>query len=155
MSQYEVVRTTTIAADPARVHGLVDDFHQWVGWSPWEDLDPDLRRTYTGPDRGVGAHYAWQGNRRAGRGSMEITAWTPQRIDVDLVFLKPFDSHSTVTFDLVPAGEGRTDVTWTMRGEQQGLWGLIGRVIPMERFVGKDFDRGLARLKAAAESQES
>lgn len=147
-----MVRTTTIAADPARVHALIDDFHQWVAWSPWEDLDPDLQRTYAGPDRGVGAHYAWQGNRRAGQGSMEITASTPERIDLDLVFRKPFDSASRVTFDLVPAGEERTDVTWTMRGEQKGLWGLVGKVVPMERFVGKDFDRGLARLKGVAES---
>ena len=152
MTRYEVVRSTTIEADPARVHGLLNDFHQWVAWSPWEDLDPDLQRTYTGPDAGVGAHYAWQGNRRAGRGSMEITGSTPERIDVDLVFLKPFDTASKVTFDLVPAGAGRTDVTWTMRGEQHGIWGLVGKVIPMDRFVGKDFEKGLARLKAVAET---
>jgi hypothetical protein len=152
MSEYEVVRSTTIGADPARVHGLVNDFREWIAWSPWEDLDPDLQRTYAGPDRGVGAHYAWQGNRKAGQGSMEITASLPDRIDVDLVFMKPFDSASKVTFDIVPAGEGRTDVTWRMRGEQNGLWGLIGKVVPMERFVGKDFDKGLARLKGVAES---
>jgi hypothetical protein len=152
VSQYEVVRRTTIAADPGRVHGLVNDFHEWVSWSPWEDIDPDLQRTYSGPDRGVGAHYAWQGNRKAGQGSMEITASTPERVDVDLHFLKPFESAGKVTFDLVPAGEARTDVTWTMRGEQKGFWGLVGKVVPMEKFVGKDFEKGLARLKATAES---
>ena len=152
MSQYEVVRTTTIAADPARVHDLVDDFHEWVAWSPWEDLDPDLQRTYTGPARGVGSQYAWQGNRKAGQGTMEITGSTPERIDVDLVFLKPFSSASAVSFELTPAGEERTEVTWRMRGEQKGLWGVVGKVVSMDRLVGKDFEKGLARLKAAAES---
>ncbi|GAA4691593.1 SRPBCC family protein [Nocardioides conyzicola] len=151
MGSYEVARTTTIAVDPTRVHALVDDFHEWPAWSPWEDLDPDLQRTYTGPDSGVGAHYAWQGNRKAGQGTMEITGSTPERIDVDLVFMKPFDSASKVTFELVPTDSG-TQVTWRMRGEQKGLWGVLGKVVSMDRLVGKDFDKGLARLKAVLES---
>ena len=74
MSAFGIARSATIRADPARVHALVDDFHRWTSWSPWEELDPALRRTYSGPDSGVGAHYAWAGNRRAGRGSMVITS---------------------------------------------------------------------------------
>ena len=150
MSEYTVVRTTHVAADPATVHALVDDFHQWQAWSPWEDLDPDLRRTYSGPDRGVGAHYAWQGNRKAGQGSMEITGSTPERIDLHLVFLKPFAATNTVWFDLTPA-DGGTAVEWGMRGEQKGLWGFVGRFLNMDKLVGKDFEKGLARLKVAAE----
>lgn len=151
MGSYEVARTTTISAEPARVHALVDDFHEWPAWSPWEDLDPDLQRTYTGPASGVGAHYAWQGNRKAGQGTMEITGSTPERVDIDLLFMKPFDSASKVTFELVPTGAG-TEVTWRMRGEQKGLWGVLGKVVSMDRLVGKDFEKGLARLKVAAES---
>jgi hypothetical protein len=151
MGSFEVVRTTTIAADPARVHALVDDFHEWPAWSPWEGLDPDLRRTYTGPVTGVGAHYAWEGNRKAGQGTMEITGSAPERIDIDLMFMKPFDSASKVTFDLVPT-DGGTEVTWRMRGEQKGIWGVLGKVVSMDRLIGKDFEKGLARLKAVLES---
>jgi polyketide cyclase/dehydrase/lipid transport protein len=151
MSTYEVVRSTTIATEPARVHALVDDLREWTAWSPWEDLDPDLRRTYSGPGSGVGARYAWQGNRKAGQGTMEITGSAPERIDVDLVFMKPFDSASKVTFDLVPVAGG-TEVTWTMRGEQKGLWGVVGKVVSMDRLVGKDFEKGLARLKGVLET---
>jgi hypothetical protein len=151
MGSFEVVRTTTVAADSTRVHALIDDFHAWPAWSPWEDLDPDLQRTYTGPSTGVGARYAWQGNRKAGQGTMEITASTPERIDVDLVFMKPFDSASKVTFELVPTDAG-TRVTWRMRGEQKGIWGVVGKVVSMDRLVGKDFEKGLARLKAVLES---
>ncbi|GAA4727092.1 SRPBCC family protein [Nocardioides endophyticus] len=151
MGSFEVVRATTIAADPARVHALIDDFHEWPAWSPWEDLDPDLQRTYTGPATGVGAHYAWRGNRKAGQGTMEITASSPERIDIDLVFMKPFDSASKVSFELVPTDAG-TEVTWRMRGEQKGIWGVVGKVISMDRLVGKDFEKGLTRLKAILES---
>lgn len=152
MGKYEVVRSTTIAAEPARIHALIDDFREWRKWSPWEDLDPDLQRTYTGPDAGVGAHYAWSGNRKAGQGSMEITGSAPERIDVKLIFLKPFSAVNDVAFDLTPAADAATDVRWSMQGEQKGFWGLVGRFMNMDKLVGKDFEKGLAQLKAAAES---
>jgi hypothetical protein len=151
MGDYEVTRSTTIAAEPSRIHALIDDFHEWPAWSHWEDLDPNLQRIHSGSASGVGAHYAWQGNRRAGKGSMEITSSTPEQIGIALSFLKPFKSKSRVDFSLVPAGEGTT-VTWRMTGEQKGMMAVFGKVVPMDKLVGKDFEKGLARLKAAAES---
>jgi hypothetical protein len=151
MSEFEVARSTTIAADPARVHGLINDFHQWTVWSPWEELDPELSRDYSGPDSGVGARYAWQGNRKAGQGSMEITGSTPERIDLRLLFLKPWKADNRVDFTLTPVGDAGTQVTWRMTGEHKGLGVLLSKVVNMDRLIGKDFDRGLARLKAAAE----
>jgi hypothetical protein len=151
MGGFAVSRSTTVIADPARVHGLINSFHEWTAWSPWEDLDPDLQRDYTGPDEGVGAHYAWSGNRKAGQGSMEITSSTPDEIGVRLAFLRPFKSSNVVTFSLVPAVDG-TEVTWLMTGEQRGLMGLVGRVVSMDKLVGKDFEKGLTRLKAVAEA---
>ena len=150
MGGFAVSRSTTVIADPARVHGLINSFHEWTAWSPWEDLDPELERDYTGPDRGVGAHYAWSGNRKAGQGSMEITSSTPDTIGLRLAFLKPFRSSNIVTFSLVPAVDG-TEVTWLMTGEQRGLMGLFGKVVSMDRLIGKDFEKGLTRLKAVAE----
>lgn len=153
MAEFTVVRTTHVAADPATVHALLDDFHAWRAWSPWEDLDPDLERTYTGPDRGVGARYAWSGNRKAGRGSMEITGSAPERVDVQLVFEKPFAATNAVAFTLTPDAGG-TAVEWSMRGEQKGVWGFVGRFMNMDKLVGKDFEKGLARLKEIAESSD-
>ena len=150
MGAFEVVRSTTVNADAATVHALIDDFHEWRAWSPWEDVDPDLQRTYSGPDQGVGARYSWRGNRKAGEGSMEITGSAPERIDVALVFLKPFAATNAVEFALTPT-DGGTEVTWRMRGEQKGFWGFVGRFVNMDKLVGKDFEKGLARLKVAAE----
>ncbi len=151
MGGFAVSRSTTVIADPARVHGLINSFHEWTAWSPWEDLDPELQRDYSGPESGVGARYAWSGNRKAGQGSMEITSSTPDEIGLRLAFLRPFKSSNLVTFSLVPAVDG-TEVTWLMTGEQRGLMGLVGRVVSMDKLIGKDFEKGLTRLKAVAEA---
>jgi len=151
MAEFEVVRSITIAADPARVHGLINDCHQWTAWSPWEDLDPELSRDYSGPDAGVGARYAWQGNRKTGQGSMEITGSTPERIDLRLLFLKPWKADNKVDFTLTPVGDAGTEVTWRMTGQNSGLQALFTKLFNMDKLVGKDFDKGLARLKAASE----
>jgi hypothetical protein len=153
MADYTVERTGTIAATPAEVHALVDDFHHWVAWSPWEDLDPDLRRTYTGPAKGVGARYAWTGNRRAGAGSMEIVSSTPEAIGIALQFLKPFRSSSTLRFGFVPEGSG-TRVTWRMEGTTKGAMRLVSRFMSFEKLVGPDFEKGLARLRSVAEGAD-
>jgi hypothetical protein len=150
-SSFEVTRSTTVQADPARVHGLINDFHEWTAWSPWEDLDPDLQRTFSGPSSGVGAHYAWQGNRKAGEGSMEIVGSAADRIDIELAFLKPFRNTQQVEFVVTPAGGG-TDVTWRMAGEHGGLMRLFSKVVSMDKLIGKDFEKGLTRLKAVAEA---
>jgi hypothetical protein len=143
-------RSTSIAANAEVIHGLVDDFHRWSSWSPWEDLDPAKQRSYSGPERGVGARYAWKGNRKAGEGSMEITGLAPDAVDIELRFLRPWNATNQVRLQLAPTTTG-TEVSWTMRGEHVGLMGLLSRVMPLDKMVGKDFEKGLTRLKAVAE----
>ncbi|MGZ5399284.1 MAG: SRPBCC family protein [Nocardioides sp.] len=150
MSSFEMSRSTTIDAPPDRIHALLDDFHAWREWSPWEEVDPDLHRTFTGPDQGVGAHYAWRGNSKAGQGTMEIIESSPSSVVVDLRFLKPIKATNVTRFDLTPAGAGTT-VVWTMTGDRGAVMGLMGKLY-FDRAVGKDFDRGLAQLKSAAEA---
>ncbi len=145
---YSVERSATVAAPPARVYAAIADFHDWTNWSPWEDLDPDLQRTYSGAERGVGAVYRWKGNRKAGEGRMEITeAAEPDRVVIALDFLKPFKSSNTTSFTLTPA-DGGTKVTWTMVGPKTFMTRVMGIFKSMDAFVGKDFEKGLARLDA-------
>jgi Polyketide cyclase / dehydrase and lipid transport len=151
MGEFEVARSTRIAAPAQRVHGLIDDFKAWRSWSPWEDVDPALRREYSGSESGVGARYAWEGNRKAGKGDMEIVGSTPERIDVRLTFEKPWKATNAVDFTLAPAGDGATDVTWRMTGTTTGFAALFSKVVGMDRLVGKDFEKGLARMKTTAE----
>jgi hypothetical protein len=149
MADFSLSRRATVAADPATVHALLDDFRAWRSWSPWEGLDPDLERTYSGPERGVGSRYEWSGNSKAGQGSMEVVRSDPTGVVVDLRFLKPFKARNETRFDLIPAGDG-TDVVWTMTGARNPLMHVLGRLY-FDRAIGRDFDRGLAALKARAE----
>ncbi|WP_019200321.1 SRPBCC family protein [Tsukamurella sp. 1534] len=152
MGAFTVVRSTVITAPAATVFGLINNFHEWRHWSPWEGLDPALEREYSGPSDGPGATYRWRGNRKAGAGRMTIAAAAPDSsVDVDLEFLKPMAATNHVRFDIEPQGASVL-VTWTMTGETTGFFALVGKVIPMDRFVGKDFEKGLAALKARAEN---
>jgi hypothetical protein len=150
MASFSVQRSITVEAPAARLHGLVDDFREWTKWSPWEDLDPELDRTYSGAAHGVGARYAWSGNRKAGSGSMEITGSTPEAVDITVRFLKPFKATNETTLSFEPSGPGTT-VRWVMTGEQKGMMALFGRFMNMDKMIGPDFEKGLARLKAVAE----
>ncbi len=92
---YTVERSQTIDAPPARVYEQIADFHQWARWSPWEDVDPALERTYSGATSGTGAVYQWSGNRKAGQGRMEIVeASEPSQVRIDLVFEKPWKARN-------------------------------------------------------------
>lgn len=153
MAGFALSRSVRIAADPDRVHDLVDDFRQWPLWSPWEGIDPDLERSYTGPDRGVGARYEWRGNSRAGEGSMEIAECDPAHVVVDLRFVRPFRATNVSRFDVASSGGG-TEVTWTMTGQRSTLMAAMGRLF-FDRTLGRDLEKGLARLKAAAEAGSS
>lgn len=149
---YTVTRTVTVNAPRERVRALVNDFHAWPTWSPWEGMDPAMRRTYTGPDAGVGATYAWEGNRKAGKGSMTITADGPDQVDIDLHFDKPFPADNRIELVLTPRGATATDVEWRMHGEISGAMRVFSLVKSMDSLVGPDFEKGLATLKRVAES---
>jgi uncharacterized protein YndB with AHSA1/START domain len=151
-STFTVERSATIAAAPQTVFDLVADFHQWRRWSPWEDVDPNLQRTYRGAEAGQGAVYEWSGNKKAGEGRMEIVeADSPGKIVIALDFLKPFKSSNTTTFTFTPEGEG-TGVRWSMTGPRPLMMRLLGFLFNPEKMVGRDFENGLARLATAATS---
>ena len=148
---YTVERTTIINAPAEKVYAQIVDFHNWRAWSPWDDLDPDMQRSYSVADSGVGAGYAWSGNRKAGEGKMEITeAVEPSTVQIALDFLKPFKSSSTTTFNLKPQGD-TTKVTWTMTGPKTLMTRVMGVFKSMDKMVGPDFEKGLTQLKGASE----
>ena len=148
---FRVERSTRIKAPPEKVFGFINDLRQWTQWSPYEKKDPAMKRSFQGPDSGAGAHYAWEGNKEIGHGSMEITQSTsPSLVAMDLDFLKPFEAHNKVEFTLRPTADG-TDVTWAVFGPSPFISKLMGVFFNMDRMIGKDFEAGLADLKTAAE----
>lgn len=151
MGEYTITRTETIAALPERIYPLIVDLHEWRRWSPWEGLDAGLDRDYSGAESGVGARYAWSGNRKAGKGTMEITEVTePTRVAVAVAFEKPMKSTSTSVFTLAPRG-AETEVTWTMTGPHSVFSRIAAPLGIFDKMLGKDFEKGLTALKSEAE----
>lgn len=148
---FRIERTAGIKAPPEKIFALINDLHQWTAWSPWEKIDPALKRTYGGAASGKGATYAWEGNSKVGSGSMEIMETVPSsRITIKLDFAKPLEAHNTAEFRLERAGDATT-VTWAMFGPSPYLSKVMGLVFSMESMVGGSFEQGLANLKAIAE----
>jgi hypothetical protein len=151
-ARYRVSRSTTIAAPAPVVFAQVNDFHKWSAWSPWEKIDPAMKRTYEGPSAGVGASYAWVGSREVGEGRMTIVESRPSDlIQVKLEFVKPFAGTSVAEFSFKPDGE-RTLVTWSMTGDKNFIAKAIHLVMSMDRMIGDQFDKGLAAMKTVAEA---
>jgi hypothetical protein len=148
---YTVERSQHIDAPPEAVRERIVDLRRWEAWSPWHDLDPDMAQSYGGTGSGVGAWYEWEGNRKAGKGRMEVIEADASTVRIDLQFLKPFRSHSNTVFELRPDGDG-TRVTWSMIGPNTGMTRVMGLFTSMDRMIGPDFEKGLAQLKADAEA---
>lgn len=148
---FRVERKAVIQAPPERVFGLINDFHQWPLWSPWEKLDPAMKRTLGGPSSGLGATYAWTGNKDVGSGRMEIKESMPSsKIHIQLDFLEPFESNNQTDFILTPQGNA-TEVSWVMYGPASFMTKLMSVFASMDKMVGPDFEKGLANMKAVAE----
>jgi uncharacterized protein YndB with AHSA1/START domain len=148
---FAVTRSIVIKAPPEKIYPLIADFHQWNAWSPWEHLDPAMKRTFTGAASGAGAVYSWDGNDAVGAGRMEIvSAAPPGKVDIKLDFLRPFPSQNSTVFTVQPEGDG-SKVVWTMSGPSSFMIRLMGVFVSMDKMVGPDFEKGLANLKARAE----
>ncbi|HEX4235459.1 MAG TPA: SRPBCC family protein [Caldimonas sp.] len=150
-SDFTVQRSASIAAAPAKIYPFLVDFHQWPAWSPWEKLDPGMKRTHSGAPSGPGAVYAWEGSSKVGAGRMEIKdAAAASKVLIQLDFLRPFEAHNITEFTLAPRADA-TEVTWQMRGPAPFVSKVMGLFVNMDKMIGKDFEKGLANLKAAAE----
>ena len=148
---FRVERSIVIKAPPEKIFPNINGFHQWEAWSPWEKIDPAIKRTYSGAESGKGAAYGWQGNKDVGTGRMEIVESTPSsNVLIKIDFMEPFEGHDMVQFTLAPQGDG-TKVTQAMYGPNPFLAKLMGLFFSMDKMVGQKYEEGLASLKAIAE----
>jgi uncharacterized protein YndB with AHSA1/START domain len=148
---FRVARSASIKAPPEKIFSLINDYRNWPQWSPYENRDPDMKRTYSGATSGKGARYAWEGNRQVGSGEMEIIDTAPpRRVLIKFDFIKPFEGHNVAEFTLEPQGE-TTNVTWAMHGPVPLIGKVIHLVMDMDKMIGNDFAAGLANMKAVAE----
>ncbi|MDQ8020340.1 MAG: SRPBCC family protein [Moraxellaceae bacterium] len=148
---FRVERNLLIQAAPERIFPLVNDFHQWGQWSPYEKLDPAMQRSFGGADSGKGATYAWEGNDKAGKGRMEIVDSQPaSRIAIDLQFIEPFAARNLAEFSFRPEAGG-TRVSWSMQGPNPYIAKVMQVFMDFDHMVGRDFEAGLATLKQITE----
>jgi hypothetical protein len=152
-NEYRVERTKAIDAPAEVVFAQIDDFRRWEKWSPWEHLDPNMKKTYSGPEHQVGASYAWQGNQDVGSGSMTVVEReAPTQLVVRLEFIEPFASLARNGFSLFGANDS-TQVTWWMEGDNDFMGKAFGLFMNMDKMIGADFERGLDALKSVAEAE--
>jgi hypothetical protein len=147
---FRVERSIRINAPPEKILPLINDFHQWGVWSPYEKLEPGMSRAYSGTPAGKGAVYEWQGNGKAGAGRMEIVAALPTQTLIKLDFSKPFTAHNIAGFTARPDGAA-TRLTWSMEGPAPFMTRLVGLFFNMDQMIGGDFETGLTKLKAVVE----
>jgi hypothetical protein len=149
---FHIERSTVVAAAPATITAHIADFHAWGDWSPWEHLDPAMKKTYTGDPGAVGSTYSWVGNDKVGEGKMTITDVKPgESVTLKLDFIKPFPSSNVTTFVVAPEGQG-SKVTWNMDGNNNFMSKTMSLFMSMDSMVGPDFERGLGKLKTVAEA---
>jgi len=150
-SDFRIERGATMRAPAAAVHAQVNDFQNWRAWSPWEKVDPALKRSYGGPKAGTGAVYAWQGNKDVGEGRMTIVESKPgELVRIRLEFFQPFAATNSAEFRFKQAGDG-TAVTWTMTGQNNFLARAMCLFVDMDRMVGGMFEQGLSQMKTVVE----
>jgi uncharacterized protein YndB with AHSA1/START domain len=148
---FSVQRAIAIKAPPERIFPLINDFHQWGTWSPYDNRDPAMKRSFSGAASGKGAAYGWEGNRNVGSGRMEILeASAPAKIVIKLDFLKPFEGHNTAEFTMLPQGSV-TNVTWRMHGPASFIHKVMQVFMNLDTMIGKDFEVGLVNLKTLTE----
>lgn len=148
---FRVQRATAIKAPPETIFPLINDFHAWEAWSPYEKKDPGMKRTLSGAATGKGAIYEWDGDSNVGAGRMEITRSSPSsKVALNLDMIKPLTAHNVVEFTLKPEGDATT-VTWSMKGDAPYFAKVVHVFFDMDSMVGTDFEAGLANLKALAE----
>ena len=151
-SDFKVERSATMRAPAPAAFAQVNDFQNWREWSPWEKVDPALKRQYEGPKAGTGAVYAWQGNNDVGEGRMTITDSRPgELVRIKLEFFKPFPATNQAEFSFKPAGPESTAVTWTMTGQNNFLSKAICLFVNMDKMVGGMFEQGLNQMKSVVE----
>jgi Polyketide cyclase / dehydrase and lipid transport len=143
-------RSTVINASPERILPHITDFHKWKPWSPWEKKDPGMKREFSGAGSGAGAKYHWTGNNKVGEGSMEILSADSTGVHIEMRFIKPFATTCAAHFMFAPKGSA-THVRWGMVGPNLFMGKVMSVFMDMDKMIGKDFENGLAGLKAEAE----
>lgn len=149
-TEYNLKRTIVVDDSKEHVKNYMKSFENFKEWSPWAEMDDDMDVKITGDAGSVGSKYEWEGNEDVGKGVMTITDVSEDTVKIHLMFKEPFESESP-TYYAFKEVDGKTEVTWYMEGEMAYPWNIMGLFFSMEETVGKDFEKGLEKLKSSVE----
>lgn len=150
-NQFRVERSIDIAAPTAKIFPYFEDLKQQRNWSPWDQKDPDMKRVYSGADKGVGAVYEWDGNREVGAGRQEIISITPnEKVEATIDFYRPMHVSNRIEFLLKPAGSN-TKAFWVIFGPMPFMSRVMSVFMSFDKMIGNEFEKGLLQLKSLAE----
>lgn len=150
--EYVIKREIIINRSQHDVYEYLRFFKNHRSFNAWLLKDPAMKETSRGTDGQVGYVLSYEGNKDVGTGEEELVGLVPdKRIDIELRFLKPFKSTSRTPFDLEPAGNNQTKVTWTMHGKMNYPANIALLFINMDNFLGKDVSKSLENLKVILE----
>ena len=150
---FSIERSVVVSAPAEVIYPRIVDLHQWSTWSPYEKLDPHMKKVFNGTPGAAGASYYWSGNAKAGEGTITVRElMPPSKITLQFDMLKPIEGHNVIEFNLEPA-DGGTRVTWAMRGANTYFSKIVGVFMNMDTMIGQDFEVGLASLKTQVETK--
>jgi len=153
-AHYHVERTVAIEAPAEVIYAELDDLRKWSAWSPWEKIDPNMKKTYEGPEHGVGASYTWQGNSDVGKGKMTVeSAEPPRHVRYKLEFKEPMEGVAHADMKIEKIGDKANKLTWGMDGDNNFVGKLFGMFMDMDKMIGEQFEKGLSELKGVAEAE--
>ncbi|MBI5201308.1 MAG: SRPBCC family protein [Elusimicrobia bacterium] len=149
--EFRVERNVVINETPDKIFPWLEDPKKTAEWSPWEKKDPNLKKVFSGSDKGVGAVYEWDGNKEIGAGRLEIKEVVPLRkVVMDLKFFRPMKGENVAEYNVAPAAGG-TEVKWSIRGSSPFMTKIFCVFMDMDKMIGGEFEKGLAELKSTVE----
>jgi len=149
---YFIKRSVTIKAPPEKIFNYINDLKKWPLWFSGQGVKSQgLQIRYSGAADGKGSRYHYEGNLFAGSGKVEIIeSLKASKVVVDLDMQKPFGSRHGFVFTLEPDREG-TRVAWLMIHRNNYIAKVIHIFVPIDPFIGKNFEQGLENLKIVSE----
>lgn len=154
---YAIKREVIVNKPSNEVFGYIKYVKNQDYFSVWNQLDPNMKKTYEGEDGTVGFKYSWEGNKdNVGTGSQTIVKITEgKRLDMGLDFVEPFKAHDDAYLEVEPVSENETKVIWGFTGAFSYPMNLMSLFFNMDKEVGGDLGKGLENLKTVLEAQAS
>lgn len=153
-AHYEYAREIEISASAEKIFPFINNSEKGQSWMPWKEKDLKMQLIYTGPTEGVGSKSAWISEGEMGKGESEITESNLNKsVKMKLTYFEPMSMTQSADLNLSPTATG-TLVRWSISGENNFMGRVFSVFMDMKTLIGKEFDKGLNKLKLIVEASE-